>query len=308
MNTPKVVIAPRGIPASGKSTWVQSQINNATPGTAARINNDDLCTMLYGHPFSVRSDANGAMLESMRKKMLTALLQNPDISVIFLDNTNLSTSALRKLEAIAHQHGARFAVNDDFLQVPLETALHRNSLREIPVPENVIREAHKRALKLKPWHFPRLPDIRPYHNDPDHALPSIVISDIDGTVAIKSPDRDIHDYHLVHLDIPNTPVVSALNSVIDSGGQVIFISGRSEDCRDVTEKWLMDTLMLTNVTLYMRPSKDHRPDWIIKYELFQQHIADRYRVRFVLDDRDQVVTLWRDRLQLPTFQVAHGDF
>jgi hypothetical protein len=31
-------------------------------------------------------------------------------------------------------------------------------------------------------------------------------------------------------------------------------------------------------------------------------------VRFVLEDRDQVVTLWRDRLQLSTFQVAYGNF
>lgn len=305
MNRPKAVIATRGIPASGKSTWVQKQINNAIPGTAARINNDDLCAMLYGDPFSVRSDANAEMLESLRKKMLTALLRNPDIEVIFLDNTNLSVSALRRLEAIAHQHGAAFAVNDDFLQVPLETALHRNSLRFNPVPDEVIREMHKRALKLRPWNFLRTPEITPYHNDPE--LWHTVIVDIDGTLAIKHPDRDIHDYHLVHMDIPNIPVVTLVRELIASGLHVTVMSGRSEDCRDVTEKWLFQHLG-ARLPLFMRPSKDHRPDWIIKHELFTQHIADRFHVRFVLDDRDQVVTLWRDRLQLPTFQVAHGEF
>jgi predicted kinase len=305
MTGPKAVIATRGIPASGKSTWVQQQINNATPGTAARINNDDLSAMFYGHPFSVRSDHNAAMLESLRKQMLTALLRNPDIEVIFLDNTNLSVSALRKLEAIAHQHGAHFAVNDEFLKVPLETALHRNSLREIPVPDHVIREAHKRALKLRPWNFPRTPDIQPYHNDP--SLRNTVIVDIDGTLAIKHPDRDIHDYAKVHMDSPNTSVVALVKMLIDRGHHVTIMSGRSEDCRDVTEQWLSEHLE-PGLPLYMRPSKDHRPDWIIKHELFQQHIADQFHVRFVLDDRDQVVTLWRDRLQLPTYQVAHGDF
>jgi len=305
MTKQKAVIAPRGIPASGKSTWVREQVNNATPGTAARINNDDLCTMLYGHPFGVRSDANGAMLESMRKKMLVSLLQNPDIEVIFLDNTNLSVSALRKLEAIAHQHGAHFAVNDEFLQVPLETAIQRNANREHPVPEHVIEQAHQRALKLKPWSFPRLPEIQPYHND--HRLPPVVIVDIDGTLAVKSPDRDIHDYHLVHLDTPNQAVSRLVTMLASYGWKIIVMSGRSEDCREVTQNWLNENVW-PNLPLYMRPSKDHRPDWIVKHELFQEHIENRFCVRFVLDDRDQVVTLWRDRLQLPTFQVAYGDF
>lgn len=261
--------------------------------------------MFYGHPFNVRSDANGAMLESLRKKMLTSLLQNPDIEVIFLDNTNLSVSALRKLEAIAYQHGARFAVNDEFLAVPLETALERNAKRPIPVPDNVIVSAHQRALKLRPWNFPSLPNIKPYENP--KRLPEVIIVDIDGTLALKSPERDIHDYHLVHLDTPNTAVVNLVTNLASHNWHPIIMSGRSEDCREVTQNWL-DKNVWPNLPLYMRPSRDHRPDWIVKNELFDAHIRDRFHVRFVLDDRDQVVTLWRDRLQLPTFQVAYGDF
>lgn len=305
MTMQKAVIAPRGIPASGKTTWVTQQMNNAAPGTSARINNDDLAQMLYGVPFGFRSDATSQMLESLRKKMLTSLLKNPEIEVVFLDNTNLSVSALRRLEAVAQQHGAVFAVNDEFLATPLAVALERNARRDTPVPGNVIQDMHKQAVKLRAWNFPRLPDIQPYHNN--LGLPSTIVVDIDGTLAIKSPERDIHDYTQVHLDSPNTPVVRLVNMFIDKGHHVTIMSGRSEDCRDVTEQWLAKHLG-PDLPLHMRPSRDHRPDWIIKYELFQQHVANRFHVRFVLDDRDQVITLWRDRLQLPTFQVAHGDF
>lgn len=305
MTEQKAVIAPRGIPASGKTTWVQEQIYNAKPGTAARINNDDLAMMLYGVPFGSRSPHTADMLASMRKQMLTQLLRNPEIKVIFIDNTNLSIKGLKQLEGIAHQHGAIFAVNDEFLTVPLQTALERNAQRANPVPDTVIHDMHKRAVKLRGWNYNRLPEILPYHND--KSLPPTVLVDIDGTLAIKSPERDIYDYTKVHLDSPNASVVGLVNMLLDRGHHVTIMSGRSEDCRDVTEQWLAEHLE-PGLPLYMRPSKDHRPDWIIKYELFSQHIANRFHVRFVLDDRDQVITLWRDRLQLPTFQVAHGDF
>lgn len=50
-----------------------------------------------------------------------------------------------------------------------------------------------------------------------------------------------------------------------------------------------------------------RKDSIAKHELFDEHIRDRYRIAFVLDDRDQVVKMWRS-LGLTVFQVADGTF
>ena len=305
MTKQKAVIAPRGIPASGKTTWVHEQIYNAAPGTAARINNDDLAMMLYGVPFGSRSPHTADMLASMRKQMLTQLLRNPEIQVIFIDNTTLSIKGLKQLEGITPQHGGVFAVNDEFLTVPLQTALDRNAQRTNPVPDTVIHDMHKRAVKLRGWNYNRLPEIFPYHND--KKLPPTILVDIDGTLALKSPERDIYDYTKVHLDIPNPSVSHLITQLASHGWHITVMSGRSEDCREETQGWL-DRNVAPNLPLYMRPSKDHRPDWIIKYELFQQHVANRYHVRFVLDDRDQVITLWRDRLQLPTWQVNHGDF
>ncbi len=56
----------------------------------------------------------------------------------------------------------------------------------------------------------------------------------------------------------------------------------------------------------MRQKNDYRKDAVIKKELFRAHIDGQYRVEFGLDDRDQVVELWRKLL--PCSQVAYGDF
>lgn len=57
----------------------------------------------------------------------------------------------------------------------------------------------------------------------------------------------------------------------------------------------------------MRPTKDNRPDTVVKKELFEAHIDGRYDVAFVVDDREGVVRQWRE-MGLTCFQVAEGNF
>jgi hypothetical protein len=46
---------------------------------------------------------------------------------------------------------------------------------------------------------------------------------------------------------------------------------------------------------------------VVKREIFDRSIRHVWQVRGVLDDRDQVVRMWRD-LGLTCAQVAPGDF
>lgn len=59
--------------------------------------------------------------------------------------------------------------------------------------------------------------------------------------------------------------------------------------------------------LLMRPDGDDRPDWQVKTELFDAHVRDRYDMKLSLDDRDQVVGLWR-HMGITCLQVAPGAF
>ena len=58
----------------------------------------------------------------------------------------------------------------------------------------------------------------------------------------------------------------------------------------------------------MRATGDVRKDWIVKKELYKAHVKGQYFINFILDDRNQVVDLWRLDLGLPCLQVNYGDF
>lgn len=46
----------------------------------------------------------------------------------------------------------------------------------------------------------------------------------------------------------------------------------------------------------------------VKKELFDRYVRDKYNIRFVLDDRDRVVKMWRNEIGLKVLQVAEGAF
>lgn len=145
----------------------------------------------------------------------------------------------------------------------------------------------------------------------DIILPRCIICDIDGTIALTT-GRDIYDNTMVHTDIVNEHVVDILRMYHTHvySVEVIYLSGRMDSSREVTEKWLKDNKLWFNEDeqkLLMRKTNDFRKDSIIKKELYEEHIKDKYYVEFVLDDRTSVVTMWRE-LGLLCLQVYWGDF
>lgn len=302
---PAHVIVLRGLPASGKSTWSKAVVDAYPPGSVVRINNDDLCVMLYGNARGGGASAAG-MLATARQGLLTAALSNPEVRLVIMDNTNLATHNLSTTFKTADRLGARMSVDDRFLSVSEEECQRRNALRENPVPADVITRMARDARKLKPWQAPpSIGHVEPYHNDPD--LPPVTIVDVDGTLANMSPHRGPFDWKKVGLDTPNAPVVSMVRGMLEAGRQVKVFSGRSDACREETQQWL-DEHVAPGLELHMRSASDNRPDHLVKLDLFNAVIRDQHHVECVIDDRDQVVDLWRRKLQVPTFQVADGDF
>ena len=90
------------------------------------------------------------------------------------------------------------------------------------------------------------------------------------------------------------------------GKEVILVSGREDKFREQTEAWLLKH-KVKYVELIMRLSGDNRNDAIIKQEIYENHIKDKYEIEFVLDDRNRVVDMWRNN-GLKCLQVADGNF
>lgn len=134
-----------------------------------------------------------------------------------------------------------------------------------------------------------------------------IIVDIDGTVA-KNVGRGFHDYHRVHEDEPHLDIISLINSYsfANPDVQIIFVSGRPDSCRESTMEWLRKHNLWPD-RIFMRRTGDYRKDFIIKKELYDEWIADHYDIQFVIDDRNQVVDMWRS-IGLRCIQVAPGDF
>jgi hypothetical protein len=88
---------------------------------------------------------------------------------------------------------------------------------------------------------------------------------------------------------------------------LIVLSGRDAVCRSETESWLARYNIQYDY-LFMRAEGDMRKDSIVKREIFEREIKDKYYPYLVLDDRDQVVRMWRDELGLTVWQVADGNF
>jgi len=149
-----------------------------------------------------------------------------------------------------------------------------------------------------------------------HSNMQTVIFDIDGTIANIEHrrvylDSDRPDWARFNAamgdDTPNGPVVDLYKTLWASGVYDLqIVTGRNEAFRKVTETWLIWNGIEFNRVL-MRADKDNRPDNIIKSEILDRLRAEGRDIAFAVDDRQQVVDMWRDN-GVTCFQCDVGDF
>lgn len=306
----------RGLPASGKSTWARKQLASRELGSIVRLNRDDLRRMGLDPEYRHLVYHAEQRISTLRDAALGALL-TAGCDVI-ADDTNLRVKYVRELLTIASKAGADVEFVD-FLDASLDECIRRDAERSgaEQVGETVIRDMHSRHLAQLnggPLPIPTLTEhaataARPY--SPALGTPKAVLCDLDGTLALL--DRSPYDETKVHTDRPNKPVIATLSALVLADHWPVFMSGRTEGCRTATEAWLLKHVhsrlpwLIGDTELHMRASGDTRPDHVIKLELFDQHVRNRYDVRVVLDDRDSVVRLWRS-MGLTCLQVAPGAF
>lgn len=301
---PSLIIT-RGLPGCGKTTYARSWVAEDREHRA-RVNRDDLRVMLDDGTF-LKGVTEPRILAARDAAILGLLRRGVDV---MSDDTNLPQRTARDLAQLARQAGATFTVID-LTDLPLDTCLERNAARtdKAPVPEAAIRDMHARYLagRTSPLPLPEEPaeaagGVVLY--EPKPGTPRTILVDIDGTVALKGA-RSPFDETRVHEDQPNGPVIAVVREMSRTHW-VTFLSGRTDGCRTATEKWLREHVGV-QFDLYMRPAGDVRKDSVVKRELFDQHIREHHDVACVLDDRNQVVEMWRS-LGLTVLQVADGDF
>lgn len=277
----------RGLQGSGKSTWAAEQVEQY-PGRYKVISTDALRNMLDNGKWSKTNEQ--FMLEARDNLILLALSRGHHVIV---DATHLHPKHEAHLRELVK--GKAIIEIQDFTHVSLEECIARDLKRFDSVGERVIRSTYNQFLRKQvtpPAYDPRLPDA--------------IICDLDGTLALMN-GRNPYDASTCEQDLLNKPVASIVSAYHESAGVfIILVSGRGVQHKPQTARWL-DRHGIEYNFLFMRTEGDSRPDAVVKEEIYRNHIAGQYNIRFVLDDRRQVVEFWRS-LGLTCLQVAEGDF
>lgn len=127
----------------------------------------------------------------------------------------------------------------------------------------------------------------------------IVIFDIDGTLADvserirhlqKKPKNWKGFFRGMAQDKAIKSMVRLCNILYSSGVRIILCSGRSEEHRSETVKWLARQGVKYH-ELRLRRDGDRRSDVTVKREMLAG--IDKTKVLFVVEDRSRVVQMWR---------------
>jgi predicted kinase len=300
----KKVIILRGLPASGKSTYARNLLDE-NPGAYKRLNKDELRVMLDNNH---HTNYNEKFIEKVRDLMLVEALL--DGKHVIVDDTNLSERPVERIKNVVrkfntdHNQQVQFEIKE--MNVSLEECLERDKSRDKKVGDNVILKMHRQHI-LKDNSVELKQDKKhPTYRTQDPSLPKAIICDLDGTLSLMN-GRSPFDASRCDEDLPNIPVVNMVKNYHQFGYKIILASGREDTFKPQTLTWLERYGIFYDL-LVMRAAGDFRKDAIIKKEFFSNHIEGKYFVELVLDDRNQVVDLWRNDLQLPCFQVFYGDF
>jgi hypothetical protein len=132
-----------------------------------------------------------------------------------------------------------------------------------------------------------------------------VICDLDGTLCdidhrLKftqtTPKNWKSFFEAMPLDSLRVDVLDQVLKYEEQGCRIIFVSGRPETYRDLTEAWLEHHLKgypLWTVLL-MRGAGDSRPDTIVKAEIYDKYLKNLDIIK-VFDDRPSVIRMWREK-------------
>lgn len=297
----KEVILTVGCPGSGKSTWANEFVR-LNPGYFI-LTRDDFREKLFG------LDArNQYKYSKQREKAVTVaqlgaaseLLHLEATKGIIVADTNLNPITVKNWKEVCEKRGFKLTLKE--FHVPWTELVRRNSYRgEKAVPIEVLRRmyADQNPKKYVASEYPE-------------GRPKAVIFDIDGTLALMN-DRSPYDLEKCGEDTPNLMVVNLLRMFHEKGYTILTVSGRESGTKeeplryyDMTVEWL-NKLDIPWYQHMQRQQGDQRKDDIVKEEIFWNKIVQHYDVKLAVDDRNQVVEMWR-RLGIECWQVNHGDF
>ena len=147
--------------------------------------------------------------------------------------------------------------------------------------------------------------------------PSAIVCDLDGTLAdcnhrrhhVRKQEGEKKDWAAFFRGIPDDPVNEWCEEILNAmraKHKIVLCTGRDSNQQINTVNWLKKHEIQYD-DLFMRDRTDSRQDAIVKEIILDFEILTRYTPYIMIDDRQQVVDMWRRR-GFVCLQCDEGDF
>jgi predicted kinase len=287
-----------GIPASGKSTAAKEFIKKNSGWVS--VNRDSYRLMLR----------NEQICEPKVEDLITTLV-NITIHNALAKNLNVIIDATNVKEKYIRQFINEFKYSADIdyqvFDISLDKAIERDNNREAKVGASVIKRMYNDyKILMDSFDFQPVSKMR----RPDLMLPDInienqcIIVDVDNTLALMS-NRSPFDYKKVMNDRMNWIIREQIEFHKSKNRTIFICSGREDICREETIMWL-EYYNIYFDHLLIRKKDDYRKDFIVKRELYETEIKNKFNVISVYDDRQSVISEWL-RQGFYVYDVSQGN-
>jgi predicted kinase len=293
-----------GPPGSGKSTLAKSLIHNDGDHGAATV--------------YVNQDSQGPA--GHKDIFIDAVYAGKDIIV---DRMNFNVQQRRTYIEIAKLKGYRVKViiKCESQETCLARMLARQGHETIKDERGARSAMQTFFTKYEPPdHSEDIDEIVRLY--PDNAkLPCIVV-DLDGTLCdvehrrhfVRRPQGEKKDWRSFFLGIADDEPNRWCTDLVRRYAKdhcIVFCTGRDENHKKPTVDWLEKHMGWApnqgHYSLFMRHRHDSRQDYMVKEILLDFEILTRFKPFFMVDDRKQVVDMWRRR-GFVCLQCDEGEF
>lgn len=153
----------------------------------------------------------------------------------------------------------------------------------------------------------------------DKGTMKTIVCDLDGTLAniehrrhyVRPEDGRKPNWYKFFQEMVGDTVNEWCKEILQSLSNtypITYATGRPEDYLDITMDWLQDNhLLYPGYRIFTRLKGDHRKDSIVKEIILEFEIKTRYDILMIIDDRKQVVDMWREH-GYTVLQCDEGNF
>lgn len=301
------IILTRGIQGSGKSTFAK-QWCHEDPEHRVRFNNDDIRNMLGDYWVTSREK----IVTAIKKDFLVNAMHNG--YNIIIDNMNLNPKEIKFYSDIISSYNNcddfkyKYELEFKDFWTPVEVCIERDSRREHPIGESVIKATWKRYRN-----FIICEDIKAMKKNSAKFIDgakSAFIVDMDATLCLNTSGRPFYGDGAVE-GMENDEDITSICELVKSFSKnhlLFIVTGRegTPEIVEATKNWL-EKHNIVPFKMLFRPSGDYTAGDLCKKQIYEDNIKGKYNVEFVIDDSTKCVKMWREQ-GLICLQPNEGKF